>query len=270
MVDLCRALRHEGLNLNEAKTRILPSNQLLYEETQIDDLFEAARDEIEGNIIRNNLYGFQSYWFPDGAPVEDEEVELRALEALYVYVDTPEAPVDQIERFCLPLLALGQSEIAINRALQGVIDRPHLAKQYCSYLLKMGRYNQAVVTQIENILLGNGFSYDWQIMWVVGTLIYLQSVSARSVTVALRYAQDHTRSVALRAVCVLLVGKHGSAVRRRTLKSMYADEPSPYVRSALLYASKDFPAPERSTCLRAWGGHSSINALVARAVNKTL
>src|SRR5439155_9179366 len=40
LVDLCRTLRNEGLNLNESKSRIVKTDQLLTEETELDRMFE--------------------------------------------------------------------------------------------------------------------------------------------------------------------------------------------------------------------------------------
>ncbi len=50
LVDICRALRDEGLHLNESKTRIYKTENLLKEETELDNLFNAARTEIENNM----------------------------------------------------------------------------------------------------------------------------------------------------------------------------------------------------------------------------
>ena len=60
LVDLCRMLRHEGLHLNERKSGIHETHEILHEETIIDRMFEAARQEVEEEIFGVGMYGFQS------------------------------------------------------------------------------------------------------------------------------------------------------------------------------------------------------------------
>jgi hypothetical protein len=266
LVDLCLALRNEGLSLNEQKTSILPSAQLLYEETQIDTMFQAARDEVEEEVFGNDLYGFQVTWMPEEDAPDEEDIELRSVEALYHKVEESGTPADKIERFCLPFLAAGRSEIAVEKALQGLLERPHLAKVYSSYLIRLGKANPDIGRRLQRLLRDGAFAYDWQPMWIIGALLYLDAVENSTVTTVMRVLLDHTRSPALRAVCALFIGRHGDAARRRNLRTHYGTEPSDYVRAAILFASRYFPISERRTCLTAWGGHSNVNSLIARAV----
>ena len=51
---LCRYLRELGLDLNESKTRILEVGELDREETELDRLFEEAREEVYGELAGGN------------------------------------------------------------------------------------------------------------------------------------------------------------------------------------------------------------------------
>lgn len=271
LVRLCQALRREGLHLNERKSDIVESELLLHEETRVDQLFEEAWEEVEGEafgLIAVGFYGFETPWMDEEEPPDEEELELMSVERLYDQLEEPDAPSDRIERFCLPLLAAAGSDIAVDRALSGFIDRPHLAKTYASYLARIGRDHPELVERLEALFQENDFSYDWQHHWVAGALLFQEDVSGPTLTTALRILKAPAFSPALRAVCAALVGKHGDAGKRRQLRTHYSAEASPYVRSAILFASRYFPTAERRTCLGAWGGHSSENALVASAVRK--
>jgi hypothetical protein len=266
LVDLCIALRNEGLSLNEQKTTILPSALLLHEETQIDTMFQAAREEVEQEVVGDDFYGFQVTWMSEEDAPDEEDIVLRSVEALYHKVEEPGSPTDRIERFCLPLLAARRSEIAVEKTLHGLLERPHLAKVYSSYLIRLGKANPDIGQRLQRLLRDSAFAYDWQLMWIIGTLLYIDAVENSTVTTVMRILLDHTRSPALRAVCALFIGRHGDAARRHNLRTHYGTEPSDYVRAAILFASRYFPVSERRTCLTAWGGHSNINSLIARAV----
>lgn len=276
LVWLCRSLRKDGLHLNERKTSILEASQLIYEETQLDTMFAEAREEAELNALADS-YGFIVFWDEEGEPevlAEDgehpdpDQIELTAVESLFEEVDNPQAPTDKIERFCLPLLGQAGSLSGVERAIEGFRARPHLSQIYAAYLAQVGREDpDAVRDELVSVVIDDPVGYDWQLMWALGALLYLPDVPSGAVTRALRVAQDRSHSIALRAVAAVFVGRNGNASQRRALKNLYADEPSEYVRSAVLYSSRYFPTPERRTCVRAWGGHSDTNSLVARTVS---
>lgn len=103
-------------------------------------------------------------------------------------------------------------------------------------------------------------------MWIIATLLRVNKISKHTIDSIFRILRDLSKPEALRGLCALVVGKHGNPGQRRVLKNHYRSEQSPYVRSAILFATKYFPANERNTCLRAWGGHSKTNSLIAKAV----
>lgn len=67
-------------------------------------------------------------------------------------------------------------------------------------------------------------------------------------------------------MAAIFAAKHGVAQQKRTVRTSYEDEPSDYVRSAILFSSKYLTVVERRTCKRAWGGHNPINTLIAQTI----
>lgn len=268
LVDLCRILRNDGLHLNESKTYILESEKLYREESELDHMFEEARNEIESEMQIEEIYGFIHIWSPEQeTELTPEDIELKAVEALYEKtVEVSQNQAEKIERFCLPVLAAAGSDLAVERALREITARPHLAQLYCSYLVRLIAAQPEIGKEIEKRILADEFHYDWQLMWCIATLIEAPGVSTAMVSGAFNFLRNTSRSVALRGLCAILIGKHGSPARRHNLHNHYSEEPSPYVRSAIIFASRYFPAPERKTCLSTWKGHSAANALIAKAV----
>lgn len=268
LVNLCRILRNEGLHLNESKTCIIESEKLLREESELDRMFQEAREEIEGGLEIQELYGFVHIWNPErDEELTEEDVELQAVGALYEKIgEVSGVQEEKIERFCLPILSAAGSILAADRTLDGIQARPHLSQLYCSYLVRIISSNPEIGKRLENYILGGGLPYDWQMMWCIAALIEAKSVSKPTLSTVFNILRNTARSVSLRALCAILIGKHGEPARRHNLRNHYSDESSPYVRSAILFASKYFPTQERKTCLSAWKGHSPINSLIARAV----
>jgi hypothetical protein len=273
LVDLCRMLRHEGLHLNERKTHIFSTEELLREETRLDQLFEQAREEIEAERSAGYVlgwYGFQTIWSPDVEEDRDEEeITLRAVESLYEEADeVDESTADKIEKFCLPILAAAGSDTAIRRTLARLTERHHLAKAYSSYLATFVSSVPDISTEIEHLLENDRLPYDWQLMWVIATLVRAETIATRTVNSVIRIMRDTSRSVALRGLCPLIIGRHGHAGQRRNLRHHYADEPSDYVRASILFSTRYFPSPERRSCVGAWSGHSPTNALIGETVRR--
>jgi len=269
MMYLCKALREQGLHLNELKSFIVETHKLLYEETLLDRMFEKARKEVEEHALFSYSYGMQSGWPAIEDYFSEDLIELKAVEALYKKIQEPKSPADSIERFCLPILAAAGSEIGIERALSGIIQRPYLSKLYCAYLQPFMGRNPDLAVKIEKIVLKNDFICCWQLLWPIAALLNVEKVNQKTIIHILRLLQDNSLHEALRAICAIVVGKYGSADKKNILANQYKKEPSEYVRSAILYASQYFPTPQKRSCIKAWAGHSRINSLVALSIRKS-
>ncbi|MGD9115749.1 MAG: RNA-directed DNA polymerase [Dehalococcoidia bacterium] len=269
---LCRILRDEGLNLNESKTDILQTHDLLAEETEIDRLFSRAKKEVReigAEVELETPYGFQSVWLTAEEGLPEEKVELVAMEELYYKVSDTEVDSDKIEKFCLPYLAKTLNDVAVGRSLEGILLRPYLSKMYCSYLMPFAREDIDVSKRLESIITDDELPYDWSLIWPMAVLIDVDSIENGTVTKALRIMEDSRRLDGLRALAAHLVAKHGNAGQRRLLRHWYDQEPSPYVRAAILFSTRHLPTNERNSCLTAWGSHSITNSLITSAIRNS-
>lgn len=266
-VRLSNWLRKDGLTLNESKTKIYKTKDLLAEETELDRMFTAAKEEIvEGTI--NIGYEQNIFWnLETNAEMEDEDVELEATKTLFdieIEGDTRQ----KIDRFCLPVFSALESDYPLDYVISHYSKEPSMAQTYFGYLSKMIRKDTRIASAIEKIFGEPDLIFDYQKKWLYSTLLYSDSVSEGVIKHALGDLQNPAKNIGLRSLCSILVGKAGSAGQRRVLKSHYANENSEFVKSAILFSAQYFPAQEKDTCFKAWSGHNETNSLIVTAIKK--
>lgn len=265
LVNICAYVRKEGLYLNEHKTRILSTSNLHYEETELDRLFESAKDEFSSWNIDSFGYSFDPFEVDEF----DENAEMQALEALYNERYQSEHLIEKIDKFCIPRFSISKSEIAVNDALEGIIDRPYLSNIYSRYLNVMIKEDDAIISKVEELFLSNKHTYEWQLMWILGIFYSSGNVKKDVVMQAYSLLEDNNISPAVRAICALISSKHGDGPLRRLVRNRYSSEPSSYVKEAILYSTRYFPsADDRNACLKLWTTHSDINYLIGLAMKK--
>jgi len=268
LMNLIEQLRRDGLNLNESKSGLRSAMQLLQEETQIDRMFRQAYEEVEAEEELEIGYGFSIDWESEEEN-EDETEERREIASvirLYESIDEHPRQADRIERFCLPILRAAREDVAVERSMQGVVERPYLARVYLSYLSRFVAQSSAVNDALQE-LLGNqeALVSDYQIMFLIAGLMDSTSIKRQTVNTSIRLLGS-TLGQSVRALTAIFAAKHGTPQQRRAVRSAYENEASPYVRAAILYASRYFTGVERKTCISAWGGHSALNSLIATAL----
>jgi hypothetical protein len=265
---LIEQLRKDGLHLNEGKTRIMPAEEVIREETAVDRLFAEIRGEVEDNATyeRVSPYGFEIEWdeVEEQGIEEDGDLENAAVEKLMKNIGDYPRHEDQIERFCLPILRSAASDSAVDYVLDKFQEKPHQTRLYFSYISTFVRSNEDVTSALE--ALANGPISDYQKMFLMAALLKAGSVESATVNVALQWLQNPQVAKETRAMAAIFAARHGVAVQKRAVRTSYEDEQSGYVRSAILFSSKYLTAAERKTCKRAWGGHSAINTLIGKAV----
>jgi hypothetical protein len=268
---LIEKLRKVGLNLNPTKTKIIKSNSLLFEQKEIDKLFDDARKEIAGvkDFVEQGGYGFQGDWINSDeireAMNEGVNDELLAVRALLDYeAETPDL-AEKIDRFCLPYLRSGGDEYGIERAFAGLVERPHLTRHYFSYLNHFAKNDEEIRRRIEGLIRANGFHLDYQRMYYLAGIMSCDAVDNTTVKHALNWLQDGRIGDPTRAIAAIFVAKFGLAQDKRSVRDMY-DTTSPYVKAAILYSAQFFVGADKSVMKKAWRGHSDINALIASAI----
>lgn len=272
LIRLIESLRKDGLHLNEYKSGIFPANDIIREETAIDRLFEEVREEI-GEEIRPGAvspYAFEADWEfeddeEDDAP-DEEEIDAIAAERLFGQIDEYPKYADRIEKFCLPLLRRADSDVAIDHVLAHLLRKPHQTRLYFSYLAGFVRDNPALVRALEHQFQSDDLISGYQMMFLLATLMRAPQFDRRTVNGAIQWLQNRQIAKEARAMAAIFASRHGNPNQKRAVRLEYENEPSDYVRGAILYAARYLTGVEKRTCKRAWGGHNEINALIATTI----
>lgn len=270
LASLIETLRKDGLHLNEYKSKIMSADEVIREETAIDRLFDEIREEVEDDesYDRASPYGFEIEWEEDEEEDDNEEVEdleNAAVERLMENIGDFPNQEDQVEKFCLPILRSAASDSAVGHVLENLKEKPHQTRLYFSYISTFVRSNPEVVEALEELVSDETVS-DYQRMFLLATLLRARSVQRATVNTVIQWLQNPRVAKETRAMSAIFAAKHGVAVQKRVVRTSYEDEQSDYVRSAVLYASRYFSVVERRTCKRAWGGDSTINTLISKAI----
>lgn len=272
LIQLIESLRKDGLHLNEYKSGIFPASEIIREETAIDRLFEEVRQEIDDEMRPGvvSSYAFEADWEfdddpPDEAP-EEEEIAALAAERLFGQIGEYPKYADRIERFCLPLLRRADSDVAVDYVLAHLLRKPHQTRLYFSYLTGFVRGSPALVRALEQYFQSHELISGFQRMFLLATLMRAFQIDRRAVNGAIQWLQNRQLAKEARAMAAIFASRHGNPNQKRAVRLEYENEPSDYVRSAILYAAHYFTGVEKRTCKRAWGGHNEINALIATTI----
>jgi hypothetical protein len=271
LIYLVETLRKVGLSLNPMKTKIVASKEVLFDQREIDVMFDDARTEIKDAkwLVEQGAYGFQGDWINsddlEAAIGEGIEEELIAVRALLEFPADGNDQFEKIDRFCLPYLRASGDNFGVERAFLGLEERPHLTRLYFSYLNHFSRLDDDVRHRIEALIRRNGFHLDYHRMYYLAGVMSGDEVSDDTVKHALKWFIDGKIGGPTKAIAAVFVSKFGSARDRRRIRAMY-DESSPFVQSAILYSAQFFVSAERATMKKSWRGHSTLNSLIASAI----
>lgn len=283
LIKLIERLRKNGLNLNESKSGIFSTEDIKKEETELDDIFDEARNEIEEEMRKEaeeeyyeNSYhgrGYSYYGFSIGWEYEEPEIELdedevhyNSVERLYESIEQYPNASDKIEKFCLPILAFAGSTVAVDNSFKGIIEKPYMAKVYNSYLMAFAARDKTISSKLEKLLVDENIVTDYQYMYILAALMNCKEIYRDSVNLSLRLLEDKKVSDETRSIAAIFAAKFGSPQQKHSVKITYDGEHSDFVKSALLYSSKHFTNVERKACINAWGGHGLTNALISVAL----
>ncbi len=266
-------LRRDGLNLNEAKTKTFKVENLVNEETEVEQMFETAKKEAWSELSREDFYSSTISWdflFSDEEQEEtsEEDIELEATRKLFDLEDVNDETRNKILKFCLPVFTATKDDHAIDYVIDNYPESMHMAQQFARYLKLFVQEDDHVSRKVEKLLQNENVIYEYQYMWLYAALMGAASVKQKSVDFAINQLRNPNFSEALRATCTFFIGKFGNAAQRRLLKTHYPNEPSAYVRSAILHSSRHFPKNEKETCYTAWSGHNELNSLIVTTLKK--
>jgi hypothetical protein len=267
-------LRRDNLHLNEQKSGIKLSESIRQEESEVTERFLAAVNEINESGVSEYIdipgYGFRTtFEEPREITSIDEASSRQAITAIRslmaISVSTrPDIGV-KVDRFIFPILAALRSDIAIERALSGISAHPYLCHQYANYLSTFIGGDEELSKRISQMIRTYGLG-DYEQMLLLSILQKSGGLSQAEVNDCLSIVTDNRKPEPVRALAAIVAAKFGSGQQQRVVMNRYEDEQSPYMRCALLYATRYMSAGDRTTCRRIWGAHSPMNGIMASIV----
>lgn len=282
--EIIRHLRIFDLNLNEAKSKLMPAGLLLTEEPDLEELFQKAVQEVTPQLDVDDHgidYGFQTPWDdPEDSPEDDAEtnaqaerpitaaspeLELQATIDLFDAIDEYPDQEENIERFCLPLFSKAGSDHAVDHVMKAFTQRPSMTQIYAFYLANFLDDEAIVDFLVER--LNDPALVDWQKIWIAAALLTLDEADEKVVKPAWALFQDANRHEALRANAAIIVGRYGDLARRKGLVDAYA-ACSPFVQAAIYYSSRKWPKVEKANAKSSWSQHGVLNTLLSVAIEK--
>lgn len=275
LIELCSKLRKEGLFLNESKTQIKESSKIIIEETEFDRMFDEINAMLnfalqEDTSFIEAIYGFQINFNVDKSEIDQlaevDGFDLDLVEKLYSKRNEAKWQRDDIVKFCIPLFTKADSLFLLSDIEEEIINNPHLAKYYAAYLATVKKDDKRVTKLIEDLLLSEKLIYDYQIHWILSSLLLRKNVSSKTIDFAVKTLRNRQIHEAIRSICAIVISKFGSGSQVRILRDEYEHEPSQYVKAAILYGTIYRSKGERDACRSAWSGHSELNSLVSKSI----
>lgn len=262
-------LRAYSLVINEQKSKIVPKAALATEESDLQELFNEAvqeiAEQIEGDEDFEADYGFQSE-FDDEDEEEEEtpDLKLEATKKLFDSIEDYPGQEENIERFCLPLFAREASDYALSAVMDNWRKRPAMAQMYASYVARF-LDDEELKGGLVSLLTANNL-HEWQQLWIIGAMTQADTYEDGAVKTAAKIVSNGNGSEALRAIAANFVGKFGDHTRRDTLREQYSSLPE-YVRAAVFYSSRNWPAVEKGNAKALWSQESKLHAAIASAMS---
>ena len=256
--------------MNESKSDVIPSDTAVQEQSELDALFEAAREQVFQDILEDveSGYGFQDPWNPIDEPETDESIESEAL--IKLWAERSNVSIgkrDRLDRFCISAFMRLRSDEAVATVLAELGNRPHLTRTYCTYLEKFIRDDPAIQSALCQFLSGSTF-YDSELQWPIAALLALDAIPQDTVAAALGVLKDRARSQELRAACAILIGRFGNGPSKAVLRGHWDEEYSIHVKAAMVLTCMFLGREEKRTLLTHWGSQSPLFAMIAAATRK--
>jgi len=228
-------------------------------------------DSEEKRALHMIGYGFQIDWESNDAESTVDRIDgfrIDAVEELYKMKNTAKYQKETIIKFCLPLLTKFKSELPLLSVKDDVSKYPHLTKYFAQYLATIDRNNESINQILEKTIFQNCFVFEYQQMWLFSTLLYRRKVSKKMLQLCANYFLNKQAHDSIRAICAIILSSKGSGHDKKLLRDEYNNEPSIFVKSAILYCTRYWGSDERHACKIAWGTNNFLNELIIEALKK--
>lgn len=275
LVELASELRKLDLSLNEAKSFVSTPVGLLTNDPDLEVLFQKAVAEAQ-DLLSNTAfevqsdYGFQAIWEDEDDSAAADEVKdnldpqavaIVATQSLFDQADFYPENMEEIERFCLPIFAKFESIYPLTHVLSRLEGTPSMSQIYYSYLSNF-LHQEVVVEKITQVLTGRKCLFEWEYLWALATVMRMPTAKDALVSNVLALASE-VKSEAVRAMCLIVVAKHGDLDRQKSVTEAGQQFTSEYIRGAIVFAARYMQKAIRKNVLDAYGNQTPLLKMIA-------
>jgi hypothetical protein len=267
LMFLTQALRRRGLNLQSAKTVILPAAVARIKIDGIAPIIGAVqkkyKDFLEALAEAVGPYAtiaeMEESVGPDDAPLEVVREVFREN-----FIETKEPFNKTLFHFLLNRLGAQADPFGVDYCLDQFKAHPQETEAVLDYLRKAGSYDNTF-SALESFLTSPDCIYDYQLYQIYQWLNSLdRPPSARLVATARRLTFDNSRPSYLRAVCRRMLQDHGTTADLDRLEVSYRDMHDDLERAHVLVSLKRMEIGRRNAF---YGRVADDGVLCSRATN---
>lgn len=293
LVELTSELRRLDLSLNEAKSQVTSPVGLLTSDPDLEILFQQAVNEAQRLLIDNIFevhsdYGFQAIWKTDDDDDDDDDVDVDvddddddaiqdedlaeldpkliamvATQDLFNQISKYPDNMEEIERFCLPIFAKIESSYAVTHVLSRLETTPSMSQIYYSYLSNF-LDDRNVIEKISNIITNRKCLFEWEYLWTLATLLKVPAIEDSLVLNVLELSAT-AKNEAVRAMCLIVVAKHGDLDHQKSVQDAGAQYTSDYIRGAIVFGARYMQKAVRKNILDVYGNSTPLLKLIAKS-----
>lgn len=273
LVELASELRKLDLSLNEAKSFVSTPVGLLTNDPDLEILFQNAVAEAQELLATNAYevqsdYGFQAIWEDEEEDegqnqeeINPEIVEVTATQNLFDQTASYPDNIEEIERFCLPIFAKFESTYPLTHVLSRLEGSPSMSQIYYSYLSNF-LDQDVVVEKITQVLTSRKCLFEWEYLWALATILRMPEAKDELVSSVLALAHE-VKNEAVRAMCLIVVAKHGDLDRQKSVTEAGQTFTSEYVRGAIVFSARYMQKAIRKNVIDAYGSQTPLLKLIA-------
>ncbi|HZG87835.1 RNA-directed DNA polymerase [Paenibacillus sp.] len=238
-----------GLTLNDAKTKIIPSEQI----EEILFPHKQRIEEIKDEIRSASNFSFNPYVDFEEEDADDEDVDLTSARELFREQLSLEYPMPSITRFCLKHLNNFQDEEILEDVIKNLDRLVVVTPQVVGYLYSLykiadeqGKYY--ISSSIASFIKDELTNYDWQIMWFLQLMSKFKSIGTDEVNSIREHIMNSNKEIhdAVLINALLLLGKHGDSADYEWILSLFDKNYSSWVRQGIIYSLRNMPKTKRN------------------------
>lgn len=247
-----------GLTLNDAKTKIIPADEIESTLFPHKRRIEEIKSEISWVKLENdfglNPYGdeFDFIQHEEGNEGVQEDVDLTSARELFREQLELDHPTPSATRFCLKYLKKFSDEEILEDVLNNLDKLVVVTPQVVSYINSVYRSSDIWIKMDISDKIASFFTeetnYDWQAMWFLQLMNKFSDISEKEVNSIRDFILNQNREFhdAVLVNGLQFIGKHGDNADMDWILSLFDRNYSVWVKQAIIFSLRNLTKTKRN------------------------